>query len=304
MDALEVVEVGSDVFLCRGRDVNWVLLREGSDLTLVDTGYPAYAPTVEESVRRIGSRPADVRGIVVTHGHVDHIGGLGHFHGTYGTPVFAHPIEVPHLRRDHLEQATPGQVLRNVHRPGVLAWSLRITRAGAMKGVAFADVQALTPGAPLDLPGRPVPVATAGHTSGHTAYLVPAAGAVATGDGLCTAHATSPVEGPQLLPRMFQHGDDVAGLDPLEDLDADVVLPGHGPVHGGRSATRSVWRGSRPAQGSGELETATSGLDRTSWTRGPRPRTTRQAIASMTAARTTRIVVSIAWNCQKRSSGW
>lgn len=233
MSALEVVTVHGDVFLCRGRDVNWVILRDGSDLTLIDTGYPAYASVVEESVRQIGGRPEDIRGIVVTHGHVDHIGGLARFHETYGTPVFAHPDEVPHVRREHLEQATPGQVLRNVHRPGVLPWSLRITRAGAMRDVTFADVQPLTPGAPLDLPGRPVPVATAGHTSGHTAYFVPAAGVVATGDGLCTAHATSPTVGPQLLARMFQHGDDAAGLSPLEGLDADVVLPGHGPVHRG-----------------------------------------------------------------------
>ncbi|MDZ5622235.1 MBL fold metallo-hydrolase [Nocardioides sp. HM23] len=233
MSELEVVTVGSDVFLCRGRDANWVILREGTDLTLVDAGYPAYAPIVEESVRRIGGRPEDVRGIVVTHGHVDHIGGLAHFHGRYGTPVFAHPMEVPHVRRERLEQATPVQVARNAHRSGVLTWSLRITRAGALRDVAFADVQPLTPGSPLDLPGRPVPVATAGHTSGHTAYLVPSAGAVATGDGLCTGHATSPTVGPQLLPRMFQHGDDAAGLTPLEDLDADVVLPGHGPVHRG-----------------------------------------------------------------------
>ncbi len=76
-------------------------------------------------------------------------------------------------------------------------------------------------------------MATAGHTSGHTAYLVQSVGAVATGDALCTAHAVSPTVGPQLLALMFQHGDDVAGLAPLEDLDADVVLPGHGPVHRG-----------------------------------------------------------------------
>ncbi|KAA1426880.1 MBL fold metallo-hydrolase [Nocardioides antri] len=233
MNELEVVTADSDVFLCRGRDVNWVLLREGTDLTLVDTGYPAYAPLVEESVRRIGGRPEDVRAIVVTHGHVDHIGGLAHFHARYGTPVLAHPAEVAHVRRDHLEQATPVQVARNSHRRGVLAWSLRIARAGALRDVAFAEVEALTPGAPLDLPGRPVPVPTPGHTSGHTAYFVPAAGVVATGDGLCTAHATSRTEGPQLIARMFQHGDDVAGLDPLDGLDADTVLPGHGPAHRG-----------------------------------------------------------------------
>lgn len=233
MSTLELVEVETDVILCRGRDVNWVLLRDGSDLTLIDTGYPAYVPVVEESIRQLGARPEDVRGILVTHGHVDHIGGLAHFHDTYGTPVFAHPIEVPHVRRDHLEQATPVDVARNAFRRGVVPWSLRITRAGAMGDVAFASVQPVEAGVPIDLPGSPVAVLTAGHTSGHTAYFLPAAGAVATGDGLCTGHAVTAVEGPQLLAKMFQHGDDLAGLSPLEALDADALLPGHGPLHRG-----------------------------------------------------------------------
>jgi hypothetical protein len=29
---------------------------------------------------------------------------------------------------------------------------------------------------------------------------------------------------------MFNHGDVVAALDPLEPLAADLLLPGHGPV--------------------------------------------------------------------------
>ncbi|GAA3369904.1 hypothetical protein GCM10017744_091530 [Streptomyces antimycoticus] len=50
-----------------------------------------------------------------------------------------------------------------------------------------------------------------------------------------TAHPTSRISGPQLLPNMF-HTDRARALDSLaliENLDADLVLPGHGPVHHG-----------------------------------------------------------------------
>ena len=83
-------------------------------------------------------------------------------------------------------------------------------------------------------PDGPSRSATPGHTSGHTAYLVPAAGAVATGDTLCTGHALSRDEGPQLLPSWFDHDRAavVAALDTLAALDAGVLVPGHGPLLG------------------------------------------------------------------------
>lgn len=223
-------EVARDVFFVEGEAVNWVLLREGTDLTLVDTGYPGDVDALERSIRDLGRRPEDVRAVLVTHAHVDHVGGLRHLHERYGTPVLMDPRELPNARRDVLEQATTLDVVRNVHRPGVLAWSLRIARKGATKDVAFPHARGFPAPGPLDLPGGPVPVPTPGHTSGHSAYHLPEAGLVITGDALVSGHQVLPVAGPQLLPCMFRHGDDVAALDALEPLDAGGFLPGHGPA--------------------------------------------------------------------------
>jgi glyoxylase-like metal-dependent hydrolase (beta-lactamase superfamily II) len=81
---------------------------------------------------------------------------------------------------------------------------------------------------PLDLPGAPVPVPTRGHTSGHTAYLLAAVGAIVTGDELVTGHAVLRRTGPQLLPAFFNHGDPRAALAELAKQDAELILPGHG----------------------------------------------------------------------------
>ena len=88
---------------------------------------------------------------------------------------------------------------------------------------------------PLDLPGRPVPVHTPGHTDGHCAFHLPDAGVVIAGDALVSGHPTSRIKGPQLLPDMFhrERARAVASLDVLEDLEADLLLPGHGPAHRG-----------------------------------------------------------------------
>jgi glyoxylase-like metal-dependent hydrolase (beta-lactamase superfamily II) len=225
-----VVEVASDVFLGRGTEVNWVLIRDGEDVTLIDAGYPGDVAKVVESVRAIGRRPEDVRAVLITHAHVDHLGAVNHFHDRYGAAVHTGAAEVAHARRDYLEQASRSDVISRLWRPGVLPWALRVSRAGATKDVRVPSAQPFPDDGALDLPGAPVPVATPGHTTGHTAYHLPAVGAVVTGDGLVTAHAVLRESGPQVLPAFFNHGDAVAGLAALERLDADLVLPGHGDL--------------------------------------------------------------------------
>jgi glyoxylase-like metal-dependent hydrolase (beta-lactamase superfamily II) len=231
-----VEQVGRGVFLVTGTEVNWVLLREGNDLTLIDGGYPADAPAVETSIRGLGLRPQNVAAILVTHAHVDHLGAVNPFHARYGTPVYLHPVEVAHARRDHLQQLSPARVVANLWRPTVLPWALRVLRAGAGRDVAAPHAQPFPTSGALDLPGSPVPVPTAGHTSGHTAFFLPASGAVITGDSLVTGHALSSRTGPQLIAPWFNHGTDFEmreALTALADLDADHLLPGHGPAHRG-----------------------------------------------------------------------
>lgn len=225
-----VTQVADGVWFARGTDTNWVLLRTGSDVTLIDSGWPGDADAVEASIRWIGAQARDVRALLITHAHVDHVGGANHLHEHFGIPAFTDPVEVAHAHRDHLEQADQRDVARNLWRRGALPWTLRILRVGATKDVTVAHAQpfAVGAGGALDLPGTPVPIATHGHTSGHTAFWLPAVGAVVTGDGLVTGHPLVRRSGPQLLPAFFNHGDARSALTPLEGLDADLVLPGHG----------------------------------------------------------------------------
>lgn len=231
-DRVSVNEVAPDVFFCRGTEVNWYLVRDGSDLTLIDTGYPGDLGRVEASVRAIGGRPEDVHGILLTHAHVDHIGAANHFHDRYGARVYADPTEVRHAHREYLEQAGPLDVAKNLWRPGMWPWLNRVLRVGATRKISIPGAEPFPNDGALDIPGRPVPVPTRGHTSGHTAYLLPNLGAILTGDELVTAHAALRDEGPQVLPAFFSHGDRVAAIAALEGLDADLILPGHGePLH-------------------------------------------------------------------------
>ncbi|MFF3488317.1 MBL fold metallo-hydrolase [Streptomyces sp. NPDC002701] len=238
----DIRRIADGIHLVHGSNTNWVILTDGDAVTLVDTGYPGDREALLASLSAVGSAPEAVAAVLVTHAHNDHLGSAGYLSSTYGTPVYAHRAEVPHARRDFLHQVSVGRVLRNAWRPGVVPWSLHALRSGGTAHVPVAGPREFPGEGPLDLPGRPVPVHTPGHTDGHCAFHLPQAGVVISGDGLVSGHPTARVRGPQLLPVMFDRdrGRALASLDVFEALSGDVLVPGHGPVHRGsvREAAR------------------------------------------------------------------
>ncbi|WP_328869086.1 MBL fold metallo-hydrolase [Streptomyces sp. NBC_00287] len=231
----DVRQVADGTYLVHGSNTNWVILSEGDAVTLIDTGYPGDREQVLASLAQVGSSPEAVAAVLITHAHNDHVGSAEFLRATYGAPVLLHEAEMPHARREFLHQVSVGQVLRNGWRPGVLPWALHALRSGGKAHVPVTAPQALAMDAPLDLPGRPVPVHTPGHTNGHCAFHLPHTGVLIAGDALVSGHPTSRIKGPHLLPDMFHHerARAMASLDLLGALEADLLLPGHGPVHRG-----------------------------------------------------------------------
>ncbi|MDF0530990.1 MBL fold metallo-hydrolase [Tsukamurella sp. 8F] len=226
-----VTEVARGVFVARGTHVNFILLVEGSDVTLIDAGWHGDADTVERSVAAVGRRIEDVRAILLTHAHLDHVGGAAVLHDRHDIPILTHPAELGHARGEWRESAGPIDVALRAYKPTTVRWATAIVRAGALTHVAVPDAEAFPDsGRPLDLPGRPVPVTCFGHTTGHTAFHLPELGVVATGDALVTGHPLSGKKTPQLLPEFFAHDPEQAdaALDGLAALDADIIAPGHG----------------------------------------------------------------------------
>ncbi|QFZ19183.1 MBL fold metallo-hydrolase [Saccharothrix syringae] len=230
---MKLTRVNDQVHVVTGTNVNWALVSDGSALTLVDAGYPNDSGALLESITAIGHRPEDVTAILLTHAHLDHMGGVPAMTGRYGTPVMTGAEEARHARREYLEQITPAQMLRQCTRPAGLRWVAATVRAVGPANVKMAldEVVAVEPNTPLDVPGGLVAVPTPGHTRGHTAYLMPSTGVLFSGDTLVTGHPLSRLgTGAQRLPEVFNESEDgvTEAIESLRGLPADVLVPGHG----------------------------------------------------------------------------
>jgi glyoxylase-like metal-dependent hydrolase (beta-lactamase superfamily II) len=232
------------VHLARTDLVNWTLVTDETGVILIDAGFPGQRDEVLDSLRQLGFEAADVRAILLTHAHVDHLGSAIWFAKTLGTPVYCHATEVGHAKREYLEQVSPLDLVTHAWNPRYLTWSLTIAGKGALVREGIPTAAALTEDIAATLPGNPRLIPSPGHTGGHCSYVF--GDVLVAGDAVITGHPITGRRGPQLLPRMFNHDQDgcVRSLAALGLLDTQVLLPGHGPV----------WRG--PIREAAEQATA------------------------------------------------
>lgn len=237
-----LVQVSDTVHLAQGEAVNWTLVTDESGVLLIDAGYPGDREDVLTSLRQLGYGPTDVRAILLTHAHIDHLGSAIWFAGEHGTPVYCHADEVGHAKREYLEQVSILDLALRIWRPTWAVWTAHVVRSGGLIRDGIPTTKPLTPEIAAGLPGHPRPVFSPGHTNGHCSYLV--GGVLASGDALVTGHPLIRHAGPQLLPAIFSYSQEncIRTLSALALLETEILAPGHGPLWRGpiREATNAA----------------------------------------------------------------
>ena len=197
-------------------------------VTLVDAGLPGLYADLEREMDAIGRSLDDIRGIVLTHGDSDHVGFAERLRREKGVPVFVHAADADRARGGDKPKTAMGSM-----RLGPL---VRFAAYGIRKGMRpqwLTEVSEVADGDVLELPGSPRVIGMPGHSPGSIAVFSPEVRAVFVGDALTTRHVLTGRTGPGPAPFTDDPAEALASLDRIAGLDADWVLPGHGPAFRG-----------------------------------------------------------------------
>lgn len=190
------------------------VIEDPDGLTLIDASVPPSVGPIISQIKGLGRKPQDVKRILITHAHPDHVGDLPRLKALTGAHIIASAIEQPVLEGKQPVPRVPLEKLR-----------------GPIKfrppNVTFKPVavdQPLQGGETLPVLGGLQAVFTPGHAPGHMAFWQPAKRLLFCGDVLFNA--------PKLgLPPTFLTVDmeeNKRSVRKLIDLEPEMVCFGHG----------------------------------------------------------------------------
>ncbi len=224
------MEIRAGVRRIGGGLVNSYLVDDGGAITIVDAGAPAYYGDLATELAALGRSLDDVRSVVLTHGHSDHIGFAERIRTERGVPIRIHELDAALARG---EVPNPSSGLGPIRPMPILRFLAFALGHGMIRIPRIREVSTFGDGATLDVPGSPRVILVPGHTPGSAAIHFPRHDTLFVGDAIATLSVTTGVEGPQLAAFGADRATALASLDRLEEVEARFVLPGHGQAWDG-----------------------------------------------------------------------
>jgi glyoxylase-like metal-dependent hydrolase (beta-lactamase superfamily II) len=223
-----VTRINENVVRLGTRILNWYLLAGDEGVTIVDAAVPGYRLQLGPGLRELGRTLPDVKAIVLTHAHPDHIGFADQLRQELDIPVYVHRDDEELARTAKQFGKRDGSMLPYLRYPMAYRLVVELLRNGGAKPRPIGDLTRFDDGEELPVPGRPRAIHAPGHSPGESAFV--AADVLFAGDTLCTLNPLTGGRGPQLMPSALNTStaQALASLDKLVGSGTSVLVPGHG----------------------------------------------------------------------------
>ena len=229
------IEVLPDLYCFAVQIVNicYIGFPDTNEFVLIDAGMPdSHDMIINEALERFGP-DAKLKGIVLTHGHFDHVGALHELLKKWNVPVYAHKLEEPFLT-GRTDYPPP-----NTEVPGLVA---KMSSFFPRHSIDIGNYLQIIPedGAIPFMPDWKV-IHTPGHTPGHISLFREKDGALIAGDAFVSVEQESLYE--VITQKQELHGPPAYftmdwsaasnSVNRLANLKPKLAITGHGfPIAG------------------------------------------------------------------------
>lgn len=141
------------------------LIEDGNDLTLIDTGLESAADKILKQLHQYGYKSQNVKQILITHAHPDHIGGLPKVQAETGAEVISSEIDRPVIEGKAPSPHAPKEHVSGLARFMIPKEETYFPPTTVTRTVQEGDI--------LDIMGGLHVLATPGHTLGHLTFWQP-----------------------------------------------------------------------------------------------------------------------------------
>jgi metallo-beta-lactamase class B len=98
LEPAEPMQIVGPIYFVGTRGLGVYLIATSAGTILIDGAPAEAAPLIDASIRKLGFKPEEIRQLLITHAHFDHVGTLAHFKALSGAPVAVMAADIELLK--------------------------------------------------------------------------------------------------------------------------------------------------------------------------------------------------------------